>query len=553
MNYRISNRAGWIGLKFHSRAWPAAFARYGFAILTVAAAAFFRNLLTPVLQEEALTIPFAVAIIGASVVGGLGPGLFCTVLSICVVDLIMTDPPWQWCIAVTTTPYWDVRIVSLNEAIQIGMLAIAGTSIAFIVESLHRTRRKVEDQMYALAMTEQRFRRAILEAPIPVMIHAEDEEVLHISRAWTEISGYPHAEIPTLREWMQLAFGAEADRHRQLAKDVYASGSTFQNAWELPVRTRAGEERIWVFSSAPLGELEDGRRLRISAAMDVTDHRRIEMQLRELNDTLEQRVAERTAVARRQAEELRTLAFELANTEQRERRRLAQVLHDHLQQLLVAAKMNTSQLQNCIQQQDFQELLTRNAELLAESIDASRSLAVELSPPVLYESGLGAALEWLARWMHKKHGLTIEVERRTLIEPDSEEIRGLLFEVIRELLFNIVKHANIDRASVRLSRPDETHLQVQVADAGVGFRPAMDVSPESAGTGLGLRGIRHRLEALGGRLEIDSAPEWGTRITLLVPLSRPVLIPTAAERIGGRVGEPWISPDAPYYQEGAAT
>ncbi len=241
-----------------------------------------------------------------------------------------------------------------------------------------------------------------------------------------------------------------------------------------------------------------------------------EQRLREMNETLEQRVAERTLVARQRAAQLRALASELALTEQRERRRLAQVLHDHLQQLLVAGKLKVGLLKKRIENQEHRDRLQRVGELLDESIGVSRSLTVQLSPPVLYDAGFAAAVEWLARQMKDKHGFCVQIEVDTDIEPATEDLRIFLFDAVRELLFNVVKHGGTSEATVRMSAADGADLQIVVEDQGVGMVPRGDESPTRE-SGFGLFSIRERLEMVGGRMEIDSSVNQGTRIRLFVP------------------------------------
>jgi len=131
---------------------------------------------------------------------------------------------------------------------------------------------------------------------------------------------------------------------------------------------------------------------------DVTERKDAEEQLRLLNETLEQRVAERTAMAERRASQLRALAAELNQTETRERRRLAQVLHDHLQQLLVAARLKLGLLQRRTPDQTVRQRVVAVDVLLDQAISESRSLTVELSPPILYDGGLMAGLEWRSQY-----------------------------------------------------------------------------------------------------------------------------------------------------------
>lgn len=255
----------------------------------------------------------------------------------------------------------------------------------------------------------------------------------------------------------------------------------------------------------------------------IRDHlaaqQQAEQRLQRFNETLEQRVAERTALAEQQAEQLRELASALTLTEQRERRRLAQLLHDHLQQLLVAARMNVSALRGRVGDAGHRAALEQIGRLIDESVEASRSLTVELSPPILYESGLDGALAWLGRWMQEKHGLHVEIVSDSPVEGIPEEVRLLLFEAVRELLFNIVKHAGVDAARVETTVPDD-RIQVVVSDRGAGFDPQSTDEEGLSRKGFGLFSVAQRLELLGGGLRIDSTPGSGTRVTVHAPYGR---------------------------------
>jgi two-component system, chemotaxis family, CheB/CheR fusion protein len=244
------------------------------------------------------------------------------------------------------------------------------------------------------------------------------------------------------------------------------------------------------------------------AMEDVTERERDRELLRALTVDLEQRVLERTA-------QLQALAIQLSQTEQRERHRLAKVLHDGLQQLLVGAKFHLQILRNQAPGDDVLQTVQQLNELLDQSLETSRSLTVEMSPPILYQGTMGQVLGWLALWMHDKHGLSVHLEIDEKANPKREEIRVLVFETVRELLLNIVKHAKVTSATIRMTLTDSEHVQVIVADEGVGF-DAVHVQPRND-SGFGLLSIRQRLAALASKIDIDSAPGKGTRVTLVVP------------------------------------
>ncbi|NLG51641.1 MAG: response regulator, partial [Chloroflexi bacterium] len=251
-----------------------------------------------------------------------------------------------------------------------------------------------------------------------------------------------------------------------------------------------------------------------AAARDVTERKRAEEALQRANVELEQRAAQ-----------LRILAAELTQAEQRERRRLAQMLHDDLQQLLAAAKLRVGAVQLRGGKAN-QDVLQRISELLDQSVQLTRSLTVELSPPVI-DLGLAAALHWLEDWMQEKHGLTVEIDADERVHVASEDVRMFLFQAVRELLFNVVKHAGIRHATVEVAPTPDQQVRVVVADQGIGFDPTQRQHDKTLSGGYGVFSIQERLVALGGRLEIESAPGVGTRIVLYAPLSKAVHVDKA--------------------------
>jgi PAS domain S-box-containing protein len=132
----------------------------------------------------------------------------------------------------------------------------------------------------ALQESEERFRRAVLGAPFPIMIHAEDGEVVTINTPWTRVTGYEHSDIPTIADWTRKAYGTQMDVVRADIDSLFALEGPKAEG-EYAITTSSGESRIWDFSSAPIGRLPDGRRLVISMAMDVTERKHAVEALRE--------------------------------------------------------------------------------------------------------------------------------------------------------------------------------------------------------------------------------------------------------------------------------
>jgi PAS domain S-box-containing protein len=281
----------------------------------------------------------------------------------------------------------------------------------------------------------------------------------------------------------------------------------------------------WVFARAFPVRNDQGEVYRIAGiAEDITERKKAEEALQLAHKELQQRVHERTVQIsaanqelRRRSEQLLSVSAELILAEQRERSRLALLIHDHLQQFLVAAKMGLELLSDHVaegRQQDVANILV----MLAKSIEVSRSLSAELSPPVLRKYGLAAALEWLARWMKENYQLNVELQLMAQIHVPSEKIMVLLFQSVRELLFNVVKHARVNSATLTMTRDKTGQLRIVVSDAGVGFDGATIGECLGQAAGFGLFTVRDRLTMLGGHLNVHSTPGSGTTITLIAPL-----------------------------------
>ncbi|MCE3225275.1 MAG: putative Histidine kinase, partial [Nitrospira sp.] len=277
----------------------------------------------------------------------------------------------------------------------------------------------------------------------------------------------------------------------------------------------------WVEGKGKLYRAPAGSPTRmIGVCTDITERKQAEQALRESEDKLrrlagqlEQLVVERTAG-------LRALATELNLTEQRERQRLATELHDHLQQLLVLSKLKLGQgkrlaesLPSCV------ELMKQTDEVLSQALTYTRTLVAELSPPILKEFGLSAALTWLAEQM-RQHQLTVLVQALSDEPKVPEEHAVLLFQSVRELLINSAKYAGTGVATVSVRR-ESSALCVEVRDEGKGFDTtgAWHQEATASSSKFGLFSIRERMKALGGMFELQSSPDKGTNAKLVLPLT----------------------------------
>ena len=242
---------------------------------------------------------------------------------------------------------------------------------------------------------------------------------------------------------------------------------------------------------------------------DITERQRAAVALQERTTELEYRTTQ-----------LSQMAWDLTLAEHHAREQIARTLHDGLQQLLVIVALNLEQQLKRETEAGAapSELLAEAKQQLDEAMAVARSLNVELFPPVLQRSGLPAALTWLANWTHEKYKLSVQIGADPRADSARKDVRTLLFESVRELLFNAVKYAQTDRVTLALELDADDQLCITVTDQGVGFEPArLDDRSKAGQVGWGLFRIRERLTLLGGRLDIDSAPGRGTRVRLVAP------------------------------------
>ena len=216
-------------------------------------------------------------------------------------------------------------------------------------------------------------------------------------------------------------------------------------------------------------------------------------------------------------EKLLSLASELSLVEERERRSIATDLHDQIGQTLSVIKMRCFALRHDLCSQDHVRQIDEIKEMVKQTIQDTRSLTFELSPPVLYELGLVAAIEWLAEEFQLKHNLKCTVESDKKPKPLSQDIEIVLFRSVRELLVNIVKHAQANKVKI-IIRANKNNLRIRVTDDGIGFSPKMKATRTYKDQQFGLFNITERIRHLGGKFEVDSQSGKGTMVSLVAPL-----------------------------------
>jgi len=292
---------------------------------------------------------------------------------------------------------------------------------------------------------------------------------------------------------------------------------------------RQDQSKIPVYlSSAPL-EIPDRHDMCIIAT-DLTERNIAKQKLLDLNNSLELKIKESTRELQKLAASLeqqvdyrtsqvRELAKQLSLAEQKQRQRLSVILHEDVQQTLFAIRTRFNLLKDIIKSGSPEELdedLAELDKLIFRALDTTKQLAIEFNPPVLSNEGLDASLKWLMHHINKRYGLKIELFVSAEISLIREEERVLIVSLTRELLFNILKHAETSTAVVAVSR-DTNHIYIQVEDKGVGFNVEQEKNIKGERTHMGLFSIEERLHLFGGSLSIHSLPGEGTKILMTIP------------------------------------
>jgi len=244
-------------------------------------------------------------------------------------------------------------------------------------------------------------------------------------------------------------------------------------------------------------------------------------QMRNMVTTLEKQVGEQKRSEQKlfkYQEKLQLLSQELLLTEERERRRIASELHDRIGYTLTNISIRLGGLRQITKSSKHESTLNEINDLVQQSIQDTHTLIFDISPPVLYDFGLKAAIEWLIERTEKEHGLSVKFDLDEELKSTNDSFNVLIFGAIRELLFNIVKHAKADSASISIIK-NANHLMIIIFDNGKGFDVKKIGAHSNKLSGFGLFSIKERLSRLNGHLEIESSVGKGTNITISVPMN----------------------------------
>jgi PAS domain S-box-containing protein len=413
---------------------------------------------------------------------------------------------------------------------------------------MRQARRRMETE---LQESEERFKRAFMNAPFPLILHAEDGEILKVNQTWEELSGYAHAEIPTIAAWVERAYGAH-DRKAVLAgiESLYRLDRR-QDEGDFTVLTKDGRKRVWLFSTAPMGRLPDGRRLVLSIANDITERRLAEDELRHHQEHLEEQVQRRTAELEGANAEL-TRARDQAQAANRAKSvflsNMSHELRTPLNAILGFAQVMSYSQALPDRERDYLGIISRSGEhllaLINNILDLSKIDAGKITLE-LHDIDLAELLRDIVAMMR------IRAEAKGLqliLDPSSHYPRfirsdaGKFRQILINLIGNSIKFTSAGQVTVKVGAQPAAggHLLiVGVSDTGIGiakeslatlFRPFEQIGtqPSAEGTGLGLAITRQFIQLLGGEISVDSELGKGSNFCFVIPVGQAQPIGTLA-------------------------
>ena len=394
----------------------------------------------------------------------------------------------------------------------LGPIQQDGELIGFVMASTNITDRKQAE--IELQHSEERFRRAVLNAPLPIMIHAEDGEVLQISRAWTELTGYTLEDIPTITSWLASTNSQDPDGIEAHLEQLYGStGRVVEGEYE--VFTKSGKKQIWEFSSSLLGALPDKRQLGISMALNVTERIKTQKVMQRAMETAEQASRAKSDFLANMSHELRTPLNAIIG--------FAEILRDEL-----VGSVNAEQ-KECINDIYIsgQHLLEMINDILDLSKIEAGKMMLQLEEFSIVEAveEVNAIITALA--VKKNLDITLAYNRDYMIEADRVKFK----QVFYNLLSNAVKFTLEGGKVATQLEVTATELRAEVIDTGIGiteadqaklFAPFTQIDTSKSrrygGTGLGLALTRRLIMLHGGEISVKSQEGKGSNFTFQLPL-----------------------------------
>jgi len=455
--------------------------RYGIAVLAVSIA-FTITMLVPWLRQRESFILFFAAVSLSAWYGGYGPSLLSCALTAFLHDYFVFEPAWEFSFG-------------LEEIVPLLVFLAVAIMISSMNSSLARAEELAREQQQWLEVTLSSIGDAVIATDshgCVTFINDAAQSVTHCNRQ--DAKGKPIHDIFSL-SGLKPAHDAEDPINCILTDCVtlsLPSGASLKasNGAVIPIEGNA----------APIKDAH-GRVIGVVLVFrDVTEREKDRGKILEYQQSL------------------RSMASEVSLAEERERRTIANGLHDRIGQSLAFARISLGTLRANLSEPAAAGHIDGISNVLKQVVAEVRSLTFELSPPILYEFGLDAALEWLTQNVAKQHQFECAFRSDGVKKSLSQETSILLFQAARELLTNVVKHAHASQATVSVIK-EENQVCVTVGDDGTGFEFTKALLDTEKTKCFGLFSIRERVNHLGGTFSIDSALGHGTRVSISLPIA----------------------------------
>jgi PAS domain S-box-containing protein len=350
----------------------------------------------------------------------------------------------------------------------------------------------VEDISERVQLREERDRILTTSQDL-ICIAGMDGYFRYLNPAWERTLGYSQAELLS-RPFLDFIHPDDHARNNAEVEKLAAGKITL--AFENRYISKDGTIRMILWTATLLPE----EQVMYCIGQDITESKKAEQEIADYQ------------------RQLKALAVELTLVEERERRRIAADLHDHVSQTLALARVQLSTARKVDSETKKNAMFDAVSQTLMDAIQATRSLIFDLSSPLLNELGLETTVSaWLRDQIRMPYNLTTEFVDDGGEKPLTEDVRIILFRNIRELLANVVRHAQANEIKVSLLREDKD-IKIIIEDDGIGFDASVATKQVHPHGGFGLFSIQERMADMGGLLEIESQPGQGARIILTAPL-----------------------------------
>jgi PAS domain S-box-containing protein len=490
--------------------------RYAFALLAALAALLLRHVLSPVLGVHLPYITLWPAVAFSAWYCGLGPAVIAVLVDLAGV--------WFWFLPRSQMFALESPITGVPAIV--GFLAVS--VLIIVMGELNRRARNRERRLMAeTAEATAKFRTVFEQSSVFAGIMNLEGIVVDANRMCLEVCGYRAEDVLGRLFWETGWWRADKEVQDKIRAGTMraAKGEVYRE--ELPYVWADGTNRIVDFGMYPIRDADGEIIFLHPTGTDITDRKLAEDNLRKLKDQLEvevgirtQELEDRNSDVLGQTELLRVLSRRLMEVQDAERRHIARELHDSAGQLLSVLSINLSTVAHQVRSSapEAAETADECHRIVQQMSQEIRTMSYLLHPPLLEEIGLAAALDWYVRGLTERSGLDINLSIPHGLARLQGELELVVFRVVQECLTNIHRHSGSKTASIRLSMQGEI-LRVEVKDQGKGISPEKLSQIQAHGSGVGIQGMRERLQPYQGKMQIESN-DSGTTISFTFEVPR---------------------------------